>query len=121
MTQQEIEFEPTEIDRLKKKLTKRWKEFFKMDAENPDIWKAFERFTLEAANQRDYYSQWAIMQRIRWFTEIEERGGDFKISNNWIGFYARKFMLEYPQLDGFFTVKPLKEEVMIRKLEGQQQ
>ncbi len=78
---------------------------------NPEVWEKFKEYTFEAINSgRNKYSQWAIINRIRWNTEIETKGGEFKISNDHICFYARLFHAKFPQHDGFFTVKPLKEE-----------
>ena len=42
--------------------------------------------------------------------EIETKGGEFKISNDYICFYARLFHARYPQHNDFFKLKPLKEE-----------
>ena len=48
--------------------------------------------------------------------EIETQGGDFKISNDYISFYARLFHARHPQHKGFFRTKPFKEEKLIEKL-----
>ena len=78
---------------------------------NPHVWELFERFTLEAINSgRKHSSAWLIVNRIRWETEIVTRGSDFKISNDFIAYYARYFMALYPQHEGFFQTKQLKEE-----------
>lgn len=74
--------------------------------ENQHVWDMFERFALQAARVRPYFSAKAIIHRMRWQTEIEERGGEFKLSDGWISHYARKFMADHPQHNGFFrTVK----------------
>jgi hypothetical protein len=41
-------------------------------------------------------SAWLIVNRIRWETTVETSSGDFKISNNFIAYYARLFMDEHP-------------------------
>jgi hypothetical protein len=75
-------------------------------SKNQHVWEMFERFSLMAAKKREYYSAKAIIHRMRWQTEIEEKGGEFKLSDGWISHYARKFMEEHPEHDGFFrTVK----------------
>ena len=81
------------------------------------MWEAFEEYTLRAIQSgRKHYSQWAIINRISWDREIETQGGDFKISNDYISFYARLFHARHPQHKGFFRTKPFKEEKLIEKL-----
>jgi hypothetical protein len=65
----------------------------------------FKKFALEAAKYRDHFSAQAVIERIRWDTEVRENGGKFKISHNWRAFYANKFETEYPQYKGFFRLK----------------
>ena len=79
--------------------------FAKHDKENPHIWNMFVKYTLEVAQKRDYFSAKAVFHRIRWETAISEYDSDFKISDGWISHYARKFMKEYPQYDGFFKTQ----------------
>ena len=50
------------------------------------------------------------MQRIRWETDIVTKGNPFKISNDFIGYYARYFIHSYPEHKDFFVTKPLKHE-----------
>ena len=92
-------------DILKEKLEKRKRKWWEWHKQNPQVWDKFEEYTLEAINSgRKKYSHWAIINRIRWHNEIETRGGEFKISNDYICFYARLF-------------QPLKEEKDIATLE----
>lgn len=79
--------------------------------ENPQVWNLFERFTKQAI-QRGHtrLSAWLIVNRIRWETSVETTGKDFKISNNYVAFYSRHFMEKYPQYEGFFVTKRMKEE-----------
>lgn len=84
----------------KKKL---WWEWHKA---NPDVWMLFERFSLEAINRgRKRISHWLIINRIRWETAIVTTGDDFKISNDYIAFYARLWKARYPQYADLFHTK----------------
>jgi len=77
---------------------------------NLDVYKLFEKFTFEAHDSgREYYSHWAIAQRIRWYTSIETTGADFKLSNDYIALYARLVVYRNPSLDGFFKFKKMKK------------
>lgn len=107
------------LDMLRKKVEARIAEWRDWHNKNPSIWAAFERFSLEAAaSGRPRYSHWAVMNRVRWHTAIETTGREFKISNDHIAFYARKFCAKHPEYRTFFKLKPLKEEREIRRLEA---
>jgi hypothetical protein len=99
------------IKEKEKALHERKLKWWNWHKDNPEVWEKFKDYTFEAINSgRNKYSQWAIINRIRWNSEIETKGGEFKISNDYICFYARLFHAKFPQHDSFFTVKPLKEE-----------
>ena len=80
-------------------------------AENPEVWRLFRKFSLEAnAAGRCHYSSNAIFERIRWHIEIETSGGEVKLNNNFRAHYARMFHLYRPDLDGFFRNRKLTSE-----------
>jgi len=79
------------------------------DAENPEVYKLFCKFTLQAAARgHKRLSAWMIVNRIRWETSVVTSGNDYKVSNDFIALYARKFMKEHPQYEGFFSLKTMK-------------
>jgi len=78
---------------------------------NPDVYDMFERFALDAIRQgHTNLSAWLIVNRIRWEVAMETSGDDFKISNDFIAYYARLFHANHKQHEGFFRTKKLKEE-----------
>lgn len=80
-------------------------------AANQHVYELFKQFTFEAIDKgHRRLSAWLVVNRIRWETTVETNGGDFKISNDFIAYYARLFMDEHPKFRGFFRTKPLKEE-----------
>jgi hypothetical protein len=86
----------------------RWLEWHR---QNPHVYRLFKEFTFQAISRgHKRLSAWLVVNRIRWETSVETLGGDFKISNNFIAYYARLFMEEFPLHRGFFRTKPLKEE-----------
>ena len=102
---------------LEEQLQERKNKWWGWHKKNPQVWDKFKEYTLEAINSgRSHYSHWAIVNRIRWNREIETKGGEFKISNDYICFYARLFHAKYPEHGDFFRLKPLKEEKMIADL-----
>lgn len=71
----------------------------------------FEKFALDAIRQgHTHLSAWLIVNRIRWEVAMETSGDDFKISNDFIAYYARLFHAKNKQHEGFFRTKKLKEE-----------
>lgn len=89
-------------------LKRRWWEWHK---KNPHVYDLFERFTMEAISKgHTHLSAWLIVNRIRWETTIATGGDDFKISNDFIAYYARLFMHNNPQFEGFFRTKQLRRE-----------
>jgi hypothetical protein len=74
--------------------------------DNPQVWVLFERFALEAISHgHKKISHWLIINRIRWETTIVTTGGDFKISNDHIAFYARLWKAKHPEHKDLFTTK----------------
>lgn len=85
------------------------KKFFRFNSENPEIFKLFEKFAVEAKQSgRERFSHWMIINRIRWYTSIETTGKDFKISNDFIALYARALILKRPEFKNFFLLKQMK-------------
>ena len=92
-------------------MTKTLKERFeKFDAENPHIYDLFCKYTNDAIKSgKDRMSHWLVANRIRWDAEVLTNTDEqYKISNDFIAFYARKFMKDYPQHEGFFKIKEMK-------------
>lgn len=106
-----------EITRLETDLHNRKKSWWRWHNENPVVWELFQYYAHQAISAgKGVYSQWAIINRIRWNREVETSGDEFKISNDYIAFYARYFIHVFPQHKDFFVVKPLKEEKLIDRL-----
>ena len=71
-----------EIQATQKKLDDRKQKWWEWHKKNPDVYKLFVKYSFEAINSgRRRYSQWAIINRIRWNKEVETTGCDeFKIA-----------------------------------------
>lgn len=77
--------------------------FVDFHGQNPEVWRLFQRFALEAVESgRAHYSARTLIDRIRWHVEIETRGDELKINNNFGPYYARLFHRAHPEHDGFF-------------------
>ena len=72
----------------------------------PDIWRHFERFALAAIAAGRQIGAKAIMERIRWEVEIEQKG-TFKICNSYTAYYARLFRIKYPAQSEMFETRKI--------------
>lgn len=81
------------------------------DAANPHFYPLFERFSLQLA-QRGHrtISSKLIFERIRWESLIRTipTGDDYKLNNNYTPIYARRFMRDHPEYEGFFRTRELR-------------
>ena len=78
---------------------------------NPQVWEYFEKFALESVKKgHKKISHWLLINRVRWETSINTSGNDFKISNNFIAFYARLWNEKYPEYNKLFTLKKMEGE-----------
>ena len=94
-------------------LKRKWWSFHK---ENLEIYKLVERFTFAIINRGfKNYSINSIFERIRWHTDVETTGTEFKLSNNHRAYYARYFMHNYPEHMGFFRTKRTTDDAEYNK------
>ena len=78
---------------------------------NPQLYNLMEKFALEAHRaNRKRFSIWMIANRVRWYTQIETTGQEFKVSNDYLALYARLIVVRNPQLDGLFQFKQMKSD-----------
>lgn len=88
---------------------KEW--FEKYDQENPRIYEFFKQYSIKSIRRGFHHlSAEFIFNIIRWETAIMANGEEFKVNNNAKPFYARKFMREHPQYDGFFRKRHSKAD-----------
>ncbi len=73
--------------------------------ENLEVYEMFKKFSFEVSKRNKNYSARGIFHRIRWETSVNSNDTSFKINNNWTPHYARKFMEDFPELEGFFRVR----------------
>lgn len=79
--------------------------FEQYDNENPQIWQAFIFYTMETIGKGfSNYSSRGVFEIIRWHSGVTGKG-IFKVNNNFSADYAKKFMKEFPQHDGFFRIR----------------
>jgi hypothetical protein len=83
--------------------------FEQYDKDNPQIWQAFIHFTLQTMGKGfSRYSANGIFEVIRWHYAFKNGDKQFKVNNIYRPDYARKFMKQFPQHEGFFEIRELK-------------
>lgn len=83
--------------------------FEEFDKNNPHVYKLFKKYAKDAIRRgHTKMSGWFITNIIRWEEGIGTDGGEFKISNDFIALYTRKFVDEFPKHADFFTLKRMK-------------
>ena len=76
--------------------------------EHPMVWRLFIEFTNERiADGFKHGSANAVFERIRWETDQADVDGQstFKLNNNYRAVFARWFMTDFPEHDGFFRLR----------------
>jgi hypothetical protein len=73
---------------------------------NPHVYKAIVKIALDLKTrgfQRG--SIWLVFNRLRWLYAIQTVGDDYRLNNNFTGYYSRLVMATIPALDGFFETR----------------
>ncbi len=68
--------------------------FLEYHKQNPQIWKAFERYSREALDAKKKVGSMTVVGRVRWEAEFESNG-EYKVNNNFAPYYARIFNAKY--------------------------
>ena len=81
--------------------------FSEFHNEHPEVYGWLTQFTFDLI-KRGYqnYSIDGVLMRVRWEKDINyNTDTGFKINNNYSAFYARMFMKEFPDHEGFFRTR----------------
>lgn len=76
-------------------------------AENPDVYetfKAYAKMLISAGVTK--LSAYLIFERMRWETLVTGNDG-YKLNNNYRPYYARLFMQDHPEYEGFFELRAI--------------
>ena len=77
--------------------------------QNFHVWREFERQADRAWNVGyKHYSARTIIEVVRFETDMRERGGDYKINNNFIPDLARLYLQFHPERGEFFEFRVQK-------------
>ena len=105
MTQ--LDFFLTEEEERKEgtRLYNAWLDFH---TRNPEVYNLIEKYTLELIDEGfKRYSIKAVYEKVRWTPR------NFKIKylkNDYHAYYARYFMEQNPQHDGFYEIRKVKDD-----------
>jgi hypothetical protein len=91
--------------------TKLWQAFLDFDTAHPDIWRLFEKLTLQLLAQgKNHYSADAILHVVRFHYDTSTSGECPKINNNFSACYSRKWAMCHPRQSGFFERRKSKAD-----------
>ena len=85
--------------------------FREFDHDHPEVYRELTRLAREwrSAGHRKLGIK-TLIERMRWewhMSGVQDRDG-YKLNNNYAPHYARKIMLQNPELDGLFEVRELR-------------
>lgn len=84
--------------------------FREFDEKNPRVYEELVELTKEAYQHgRRKIGIKMMIEVIRWNRFIQTTGDTFKVNNNFAPRYARKIMAQYPEYDGIFELRGMKE------------
>jgi hypothetical protein len=74
---------------------------------NPHIFEMLKTLALEIRRRRAHFGIRTLWERMRWIREVEtvDPTSDLKLNDHYHAFYARKLMIEVPELAGFFELR----------------
>lgn len=86
--------------------------FWRFHFANPSVYELFDQFTRQSLKAgRKNFSATIVFERIRWATMVETVDSpDFKVSNNHRPYYARLWMRNNPEHEGFFIIHAVKKD-----------
>ena len=85
--------------------------FITFDTKHPEVGKKLIALAHQAkATKRSSIGFPLLWEVCRWSYIIEKGDNEFTLNNNFRSFYARKIMLENPDLRGFFEIRKQSDE-----------
>ena len=95
----------TMFDRYPQTMKDRFKKFH---SENPHVYEEFKRLAFKMkATGRTKYSATAIVNVLRWETDLKTKGDVFQINNDFISIYVRLIIWRYPEMVDFFELREM--------------
>lgn len=85
--------------------------FLEWNSKNPTVWRMFERAALDLIKAgKTHWGAKAICELIRYKRAVEEGGqfDDYSVNNNFSAYYARVFIVKYPQYSHFFETREIR-------------
>lgn len=104
MSIEESEFAPKD--------TRLWKEFLIFHQQNLHVYEIFKTLVKQMARKGfEHFGCRSFIEKIRWEIILgnENRDAEFKINNNHGPYYAWLYMLEHPEMKGFFRIRKVRE------------
>nr|WP_299067101.1 hypothetical protein [uncultured Allomuricauda sp.] len=86
--------------------------FYAFHNKYPEVYIKFKNITFKAIKKGfENYGAKGVMELVRWHTAGPTKEDGFKINNNYTSYYVRLFEKEFPQHEGFFRKRKIKQEL----------
>lgn len=92
-------------------MTKLEQAFVEFDQANPHVYRLLCRFADQAiAAGRIRIGSQLIFERIRWEVYFTTTDTEFKLNNNHVAYYSRKWLKEHPEYPKFLPIRRTRGE-----------
>lgn len=89
--------------------------FIKFHRSNPDVWRHFRDLTQKLIKRgHNKFSQRMIWEAMRMDYMLKTDGDKFKLSNNHLPFYAKLYLMKYPEHGNVFELRQKKSPAVVR-------
>jgi hypothetical protein len=85
--------------------------FNAFDRKNPHVYEKFKKYAFELIQAgKNVVPHILIMQRLRWdyYVQTTDDNSPFKINNDYVAYYGRKFVRQFPEYTHKFRFRMLK-------------
>ena len=80
--------------------------FQRYHTDNPHVYEAFKRFTLEAVRAgRTRLGARMVIERLRWESTVRAIGDHYKLNDTFTPYYARLFVRDFPEHINLFAMR----------------
>lgn len=73
---------------------------------NPVLWEGIEAWALNEAEHRRKFAMQTALERIRWYSFVDDEGQPTKVSNDYGAIWARMLMAKHPEVEPYITTRP---------------
>jgi len=84
-------------------------EFLRYHRANKWIWEAYRDEAFKLGFEYKHFGSQQVFANIRANITAYKEDGQYKVNNNWSGYYARALIKAFPIMANYLEIRPLKE------------